>query len=154
MDRFTIHFRPFTLTFTQVKVKKVLPHRVNFTSSRIIILTQKCYCYYYSNKLTVSASSVLYSVFKFKSRRILRIYFFFLIILQEQSWPIQLAHISKSYLSFWYVPELSHSVHWGINPPLPQKHPPLSFLRSPQQIVQAHFLSDSPNILFFGDTLL
>ena len=32
MGRFTIHFRPFTFTFTQVKVKKVLPHRVNFTS--------------------------------------------------------------------------------------------------------------------------
>ena len=29
---------------------------------------------------------------------------------------IQCAHISKSYLKFRHVPELSHSVHQGINP--------------------------------------
>ena len=143
MGRFTIHFRSFTFTFTQVKVKKVLKN--NYPHSKMLLWSYHYYC----NKLTVSASSVLYSVFKFKSTRI---YFFLWIILQEQSWPIQLAHISRSYLRFWHVPELSHSVHWGINPPLPQKHHPLSFLRSPLQIVQAHFLSNSPNILFFGDT--
>ena len=32
MGRFTVHFRSFTFNFTQVKVKKVLPHRVKFTS--------------------------------------------------------------------------------------------------------------------------
>ena len=29
---------------------------------------------------------------------------------------IQLAHIGKSYLKFWHVPELSHSVRRSITP--------------------------------------
>ena len=45
MRRFTVHFRPFKFNFTQVKVKKVgVSHRVNFTSLKKIILTQRCYC--------------------------------------------------------------------------------------------------------------
>ena len=41
---------------------------------------------------------------------------------------IQYAHISKSYPKLRHVPELSHSVHRGINPP--QKHPPI-FCQAP-----------------------
>ena len=50
------------------------------------------------------------------SRRFLRIYFFLCIKLQERLIKIQCAHIIKSYLKFQHVPELSHSVHRGINP--------------------------------------
>ena len=33
MGMFTVHFRPFSNSFIQVKVKKVgMPHRMNFTS--------------------------------------------------------------------------------------------------------------------------
>ena len=56
---------------------------------------------------------------------------------------IQRAHISKSYLKFRHVPELSHRVHRGITPP-PQKHPPLYFLPSPFQIVQAPLFGEPP----------
>ena len=38
MGRFTILFRSFTFKFTLVKVKKVLSHRVNFTSSKKLSL--------------------------------------------------------------------------------------------------------------------
>ena len=44
---------------------------------------------------------------------------------------IQLAHVSKSYLKFRHVPELSHSVHRGIIPP-PSKPPSsLFFAKAP-----------------------
>ena len=36
--------------------------------------------------------------------------------LQERLIKVHLPHISKSYLKFRHVPELIHSVHWGINP--------------------------------------
>ena len=42
--------------------------------------------------------------------------FLFCIKLQERLIKIQYAHISKSYLKFWHIPELSHSVHQDINP--------------------------------------
>ena len=52
------------------------------------------------------------------------IFIFFLCIKpQERLIKIQYAHISKSYPKLRHVPELSHSVHRGINPP--QKHPPI-----------------------------
>ena len=47
---------------------------------------------------------------------LLWIYFFLCIKLQERLIKIQCTHISKSYLKFWHVPELDHSVHRGINP--------------------------------------
>ena len=55
--------------------------------------------------------------------------FFFEIKLQERLINIQQAHISKSYLKFWHVPELGHSVHRGINPS--SKAPFSLFLANP-----------------------
>ena len=63
-------------------------------------------------------------------RRTLRIYFFLRIKLQERLIKIQLAHISKSYIKFLHAPELSHSVHRGINP-FPSKTPSSLFLENP-----------------------
>ena len=53
------------------------------------------------------------------------LFMYFCIKPQERLIKIQLAHMSKSYLKFRHVTELSHSVHWGINAlhPFPQKHP-------------------------------
>ena len=59
---------------------------------------------------------------------------------------IQRAHISKSYLKFRHVPELSHSMHQGIIPP--QKHPPPYFLPSPLQIVQAPLFRQFPIVIY------
>ena len=71
------------------------------------------------NFTQVKGSIFLNSAFKFKSRRFLRIYFFLCIKLQEKLMKIQCADISKSYLKLCHVPELSHSVHRGINPSTP-----------------------------------
>ena len=69
--------------------------------------------------------------------------FFLSIKLQERLIKISCAHISKSYLEFWHVLELSDSVHQGINPPPPKKHPSPYFLPSHLQIVQASFSGNS-----------
>ena len=69
-------------------------------------------------------------------------FFFLCVKLQEISIKIQYAHISKSYLKFRHVPELSQSVHRGINP-LP-KHPPPYFLPSLLQIVEAPLFRQFP----------
>ena len=96
---------------------------------------------------------MLYAAFKFKSRKTLRIYFFLRITQQKRLIKIQFAHISKSYLKFWHLPELSHGVYRGINPP--QKHPPPSFLPSPLQIVQAPLFRQFPlNFVFCDPTPL
>ena len=72
--------------------------------------------------------------------------FFLSIKMQERFIKSQRTHISKSYLKFRHVPELSHSVHPGINPP--QKHPPY-FLPSPLQIVQAPLFKQCPMYIVF-----
>ena len=44
--------------------------------------------------------------------------------LPERLIKIKYAHISKSFRKFRHVPELSHSLHQGINPSLPRPPPP------------------------------
>ena len=51
---------------------------------------------------------------------------FLCIKLHERLIKIQCAHISKSYLKFQHVPELSYSAHRVINPPPPKKKTPSS----------------------------
>ena len=51
---------------------------------------------------------------------------------------IQCAHISKSYLKFWHVPELGH-VCIEVSIPHPPKHSPPYFLSGLLQIAQAVF---------------
>ena len=110
-----------------------MPHRVNFTSMF---------------KLAV------FNIQHLNSNRedffaFIYYYYYFCIKLQERLIKIQCAHISKSYLKFRYVPELSHSVHRGINPL--QKHPLRYFLPSPLQIVQAPLFKQFPlYIVFLG----
>ena len=58
--------------------------------------------------------------------KFLRINFFLCIKLLERLIKVQCSHISKLFLKFHHVPELSHSVHRGINP-LP---PPLKYFNS------------------------
>ena len=74
---------------------------------------------------------------------------FFYIKLQEKLIKFQHAQISKSYLKFWHVPELSHSVHRGINPT--QKLPPSYFLPRSQQIAQALIFRQFLIYIFFCD---
>ena len=118
----------------------------------MIILTQKCYC----EVRIIIAINWLFKLAVFRIQHLnsnreelFAFIYFFCIMLQEISWPILLAHIIKSYFRFRHVPELSHSVHRGINPSPPQKHPPPSFLPSPMQIVQAPFLGNSPLYIAF-----
>ena len=59
------------------------------------------------------------------------------------------SHISKSYLKSRLVPELSHSVHRGINPP--QKYPPPYFLPCLLQIVEASLFRQFPMYIVFSD---
>ena len=61
---------------------------------------------------------------------------------------IQCTHISNTYayVKFRHVPELSHSVPRGTNPP--QKTPPPYFFPSPLQIVQAPLLRQFPIYIF------
>ena len=77
----------------------------------------------------------------------------------ERLIKIKCTHISKSYLKFRHVPELSHSLHQGINPnpQPPPPHPPpkkkasfLFFVRSSANC-PSPFLGNSPYILFFCD---
>ena len=59
------------------------------------------------------------------------------------------AFISKSYLKFQRVTELSHSVHRGINPPHPSKTPSSLFFAKPSANCPSRFLGNSSYILFF-----
>ena len=52
-----------------------------------------------------------------------------------------------SWKTLQHVPELSHSMHRGINPS--QKHPPPYFLPSPLQIFQAPFFRQFPIYIVF-----
>ena len=69
----------------------------------------------------------------------------FCIKLQERLIKTQCTHINKSYLKFRHLPELSHSVHGGINPASKTPY----FLQSPLQIVQTSCLGNSPYIIVF-----
>ena len=100
------------------------------------------------NFTQVKSSIFKNSAFNFKSRRFIRIYFFLCIRLQERLIKIQCAHIRKSYLKFSHVPEFSHSVYRGINPPPPSNAPSLYFAK-PSANYPNPFLGNSPYILFF-----
>ena len=73
--------------------------------------------------------------------------FLFCIKLQERLIKIQYAHFSKSYLKFWHVPELSHSVHRGIN--AAKKQPPPYFWPSPLQVVHCPIFRQFPIYVVF-----
>ena len=58
---------------------------------------------------------------------------------------VQRVHISKSYLKFRHVPELSRGVHRGINPPPPLKNTLLPiYCQAPCKLFKPPFLGNSP----------
>ena len=77
--------------------------------------------------------------------------FFLCIKLQETLIKIQRAHISKSYLKFRHMPELSHSVDRGINGP--SKAPSCLFFVKPPENCPIPFFGNSSYNFFLVNPL-